>query len=249
MAKKKNDSVVQDAPKPKRRGISRLLWVALGLGCAAVVCASWLAGQSTSLPPPPETQTAVAIAQGQTATIVALTPTDTPTVTPTATDTPIPTVAPIPTDTPIPTVTALPSATATPRGYVRRADYGDAWPFTVEDGQVVCFPGNQVVFITGGVTYAVNGLAMGVNRYADIRPIWRDNPSGITPKVDIGAMIQMGLALCETAGAVPTGVTVAAAPIRPGNCSTAVAMGLEADVAGGYSHLDRDGDGVACYGD
>ncbi len=36
---------------------------------------------------------------------------------------------------------------------------------------------------------------------------------------------------------------------RPGNCSTAVAMGLSAEQAGQWSHLDRDGDHVACYGE
>lgn len=35
----------------------------------------------------------------------------------------------------------------------------------------------------------------------------------------------------------------------PGNCSTAVAMGLTDVQAAQWSHLDRDGDGVACYGD
>lgn len=37
--------------------------------------------------------------------------------------------------------------------------------------------------------------------------------------------------------------------VRPGNCSTAVAMGLSAVEAAKWSHLDRDKDGVACYGD
>lgn len=36
---------------------------------------------------------------------------------------------------------------------------------------------------------------------------------------------------------------------RPGNCSTAVAMGLTAEQAAQWSNLDRDNDGVACYGD
>lgn len=35
----------------------------------------------------------------------------------------------------------------------------------------------------------------------------------------------------------------------PDNCDEAVAMGLTAAQAGAYSHLDRDDDGVACYGD
>ena len=38
-------------------------------------------------------------------------------------------------------------------------------------------------------------------------------------------------------------------PAKPGNCSTAVAMGISAEQAAQWQHLDRDGDGVACYGD
>ena len=44
----------------------------------------------------------------------------------------------------------------------------------------------------------------------------------------------------------------AAAPAntgRPRNCDEARAWGLTAQQAGQWSHLDRDGDGVACYGD
>lgn len=42
-----------------------------------------------------------------------------------------------------------------------------------------------------------------------------------------------------------------AAPVQgyPDNCTEAVAMGLTDVQAGQYSHLDRDDDGVACYGD
>jgi hypothetical protein len=40
-----------------------------------------------------------------------------------------------------------------------------------------------------------------------------------------------------------------AGQVRPGNCATAVAMGLTAQEAAQWSHLDRDRDGVACYGD
>jgi hypothetical protein len=36
---------------------------------------------------------------------------------------------------------------------------------------------------------------------------------------------------------------------RPQNCTEAVEMGLTAEQAAQWSHLDRDGDGVACYGD
>jgi hypothetical protein len=37
--------------------------------------------------------------------------------------------------------------------------------------------------------------------------------------------------------------------VRPDNCADAIAMGLTAQQAGQWSHLDRDNDGVACYGD
>lgn len=49
-------------------------------------------------------------------------------------------------------------------------------------------------------------------------------------------------------------IVATAAPVdtqipRPGNCPTAVAMGLDAQTAAQWAHLDRDNDGVACYGD
>ncbi len=37
--------------------------------------------------------------------------------------------------------------------------------------------------------------------------------------------------------------------VRPDNCAHAVAMGLTAQQAAQWPHLDRDKDGVACYGD
>lgn len=36
---------------------------------------------------------------------------------------------------------------------------------------------------------------------------------------------------------------------RPSNCAEAIQMGLSAQQAAQWSHLDRDNDGVACYGD
>jgi len=53
---------------------------------------------------------------------------------------------------------------------------------------------------------------------------------------------------------MPTARPAVATPVqqqvrRPENCADAVAMGLTAVEAGGWDHLDRDNDGVACYGD
>lgn len=55
----------------------------------------------------------------------------------------------------------------------------------------------------------------------------------------------------QDAMAAPSRAAPTRAPViqRPGNCATAVAMGLSAAQAGQWPHLDRDNDGVACYGD
>lgn len=98
------------------------------------------------------------------------------------------------------TETLLPSATPRPRGYVHRDDYGDDWPFTVDDGTLACEDGLYVVFRHGDVTYSLNGTAQGVADemgYVDIDPIWRADPGGVMPKVYIGDMVRMGLELCD----------------------------------------------------
>lgn len=82
---------------------------------------------------------------------------------------------------------------ATPIGYVSRAMLGAAWPLTVEDGVLRCERGSAVVFRTGGVDYGLNGAAAA---FADIDPIWAADPSGVTPKKNIGPLIDRGLALC-----------------------------------------------------
>ena len=53
----------------------------------------------------------------------------------------------------------------------------------------------------------------------------------------------------QQAGPAATQAPAAQQVSRPGNCSTAVAMGLSDVQAAQWSHLDRDNDGVACYGD
>jgi hypothetical protein len=44
-------------------------------------------------------------------------------------------------------------------------------------------------------TYAVNGLAEGSGKYANIDSIWADAPGGL--KKNIGPLIDRGLQLCE----------------------------------------------------
>ena len=65
---------------------------------------------------------------------------------------------------------------------ISRVDYGEDWPFTVEDGVLSCDL-SAVVFTTGGVSYGVNGRASGVGGYAELAPIWREDPFPIPDEI------------------------------------------------------------------
>lgn len=79
---------------------------------------------------------------------------------------------------------------------VTQAEYGDRWPFTVSEGTVRCVGASSVVFDGGGRTYAVNGTARTQTDFPDIDPIWRDSPTGLGLKVNIGPILDKGLSLC-----------------------------------------------------
>ena len=92
-----------------------------------------------------------------------------------------------------------PPPTPTASETIASAEYGDRWPLTVESGRVECRGWASVVFHTGGKTYAVNGLALSLTDYPDIREIWRDDPDdayGQGLKIDISPILDRGLALC-----------------------------------------------------
>lgn len=83
---------------------------------------------------------------------------------------------------------------------VKREDFGDAWPFTVENGVVTCRGTGSVLFVTDRQIYAVNGLAISDGKYQNIKEIWRDNPNrgSYGPvKVSIAPIIDLGLSLCD----------------------------------------------------
>lgn len=79
---------------------------------------------------------------------------------------------------------------------VTRAEHGERWPLTVEEGEVECLPGGVFVFHHGGKTYALNGMAEGKG-YADIRPIWRDDPTQPGLKISIGPLISAANSACK----------------------------------------------------
>lgn len=79
---------------------------------------------------------------------------------------------------------------------VSRSDYGQEWPLTVDQGKLRCESPSAVVFTApDGSEYAINGAAS-TQGYAEIDPIWRNNPDISEAKVNIGPLIDDGLALC-----------------------------------------------------
>ena len=154
----------------KTIAIARRLWAqgCVGktiVGFVALVVLSFCgaAGQAAGIiaRPTPRPTTAPTIVAAK-ATEAPL-PTETPTEAPTTVPTEAPSATALPTETPTEAPTTVPTE-ARPTGQITRADYGDAWPFTVEAGEVRCMnsrgPGSgDVVFIANGTTYAINGTA------------------------------------------------------------------------------------------
>ena len=117
------------------------------------------------------------------------------------------------------------SARADGGKHLSEAMFGSKWPLTVSSGIVRCTGLSEVLFETGGKTYAVNGLAKGFaekNGWLRIDSIWMDSPDtyeiakqfaksdeqgrsveeivkamGGPTKIDIGPILDTGVALCR----------------------------------------------------
>jgi len=88
-------------------------------------------------------------------------------------------------------VTGLVVACQGDTGAVSREEYGADWPLTVDSGTLRCEGAGAVVFrAPDGTDYGVNGLAAD---YADIEPIWADDPDAPGLKKYIGVLIDAGL--------------------------------------------------------
>jgi len=84
-------------------------------------------------------------------------------------------------------------------GAIKRQDFGDKWPFTVDSGTIACPGPQEVVFEANGRKYALNDVAQQRKReknYYDIYEIARSDPNTGGSKVDINPIIERGLALC-----------------------------------------------------
>ena len=98
------------------------------------------------------------------------------------------------------------------------AQYGETWPFTVDNGTASCHEGKAVVFTSGGKQYALNGVAE-IRGYQKLDSIWKTSLAKVElikniaeakkmspeqtkifmdppPKMDIGPLIKEGLRLC-----------------------------------------------------
>lgn len=91
--------------------------------------------------------------------------------------------------------TAAPASAAP--GAISQATMGDAWPFTVEAGEVKCTNGNHLVFVANGVTYAVNGAAKSSGNYQDIETIRRPDPTDTRYPMSLQPILDIGLPLCK----------------------------------------------------
>lgn len=79
---------------------------------------------------------------------------------------------------------------------ITRSDYGEDWPLTVAQAQLHC--NRDAVWVTiEGDDYALNGWAQTLRKLPPLpRSLWRDNPAIPGSKIDVGTLIDDGLALC-----------------------------------------------------
>jgi hypothetical protein len=74
---------------------------------------------------------------------------------------------------------------------IRKTEYGDRWPFAIQQGQLRCEGAGAVILTVQGKDYAVNGMAS--TRYESMQPAWKStNDPG-----DVGRIISRGLTLCK----------------------------------------------------
>jgi len=82
---------------------------------------------------------------------------------------------------------------------VSKADFGDAWPFTVDSGTLYC-KGSSTA---GAVTLRAGGKDLRAQQHGEhvrprprLTPIWADDPTSAGSKKSINPLITAGLRLC-----------------------------------------------------
>ncbi|WP_235683318.1 DUF2511 domain-containing protein [Mycolicibacterium fluoranthenivorans] len=88
-----------------------------------------------------------------------------------------------------------------PAGLVERETWTDGpWPFTVDSATLFCTSGaggDRLTVVANREMYALNGTAKSSGLYPPFDAIWADDSNADGLKVNIGPMIDHGLALCR----------------------------------------------------
>ncbi|OBK74825.1 hypothetical protein A5651_07935 [Mycobacterium sp. 1274761.0] len=88
-----------------------------------------------------------------------------------------------------------------PAGLVERETWTDGrWPFTVDSATLFCTKGadgERVTVVANREMYALNGTAKSAKLWPPFDPIWADDPKAPGLKINVGPMIERGLALCK----------------------------------------------------
>ena len=75
---------------------------------------------------------------------------------------------------------------------ISQAEYGDQWPFAIQQGRLRCEGTGAVIFTARGKDYGLNGMAS--TRYASMQPVRKSTGD---PNFDLGSIISRGLTLCK----------------------------------------------------
>jgi len=82
---------------------------------------------------------------------------------------------------------------------ITRAEYGEEWPFTVDEGMLQCFSGG-VIFTANKITYALNKVATDDEKHPEWKvpdQILANNPKLPGTRISMSKVISKGLELCQ----------------------------------------------------
>ena len=82
---------------------------------------------------------------------------------------------------------------------VTKAEYGNDWPFTVDEGRIGCKQGIAPYFSVHGIQYALTGFgqSLGMKPLYPTTALWRDDPAYPGTKVNLGPIMEKAKELCN----------------------------------------------------
>lgn len=81
---------------------------------------------------------------------------------------------------------------------VTAEEFGQDWPFSVNEGSVNCEGNSALTFTSRGTVYALNGNATAYLKAADLAPIWLDDPKfpDLGVKKNVGPVFDLAELQC-----------------------------------------------------